>query len=221
MIAIQNLPILNCAREILTDIYQLRANCSVPADELSASLQHFVTMAKKHLYTESMIEKAHFLLSIALDEAYVSCSQNKGKALNIFSKHYSQANGGEVFFDVLEHYINYYEEYKPLLELAFVILVTGFRGKYAVQEDGLKILLLKRQQLSNILYSEHTLQKKVKSCSKQRKSRVARAVFRKKYWLAAITTLMLVFFTSNKILSYQLELLKVSAIQQSTLTQNT
>lgn len=212
----QTLALLDCTRDTMGLIYQLRANQAISIEQLNDALDHCQTTMKKHLYTESMIEKTYYLLCIAIDEAYANCAAKQpGTAINLLAKHYRQSNGGECFFDVLEHYLNFNDEYRPLLELCFMILGSGFRGKYALHKEGAAILLKKRQQLSNLLYGDYQLPNVVVA---QKPTRLAARllharIFHKKYWLTLVLIVLLLLFGGNAILHYQVNLLQANVTQ--------
>ena len=213
---LQTLPLLHCTRDTLTLIYQLRADQPVSIAQLHSALEQCKAGMKKHLYTESMADKTHYLLCIAIDEAYANCTtKEKGTAMNLLATQYRQANGGERFFDVLEHYINFNDEYRPLLELCFVILSSGFRGQYALPKDGTAILLKKRQQLSNLLYGDYRLQAPVADHVHPRlvNRMLSARIFHKKYWLSLIVAGALILFTGNMVLQYQVDLLQAHVNQ--------
>jgi type IV/VI secretion system ImpK/VasF family protein len=217
MNTVQTLPLLDCTRHSLTLIYKLRTQQSVNIEELTDALDRCKTVMKKHLYTESMVEKTDYLLSSAIDEAYANCAAKApGTAMNLLATHYRQANGGERFFDVLEHYINFNDEYRPLLELCFVILGSGFRGKFALHEDGAAILLKKRQQLSNMLYGDYHVPTQVTVSAKPRLVHrlLAARIFHKKYWLSLIAAGIVISFAGDYVLQYQVDLLQAN-VQQS------
>jgi type IV/VI secretion system ImpK/VasF family protein len=214
----QTLPLLNCTREILTLIYQLRANQAVSIEKLTYALDCYKIVIKKNLYTESMIAKTDYLLSIAIDEAYANCAAKEtGTAINLLAIHYRQANGGEQFFDLLEHYIDFSDEYRPLLELCFVILGSGFRGKFALQKNGATILLKKRQQLSNMLYGDYRLPEQTTVSARPRLVHrlLSARILHKKYWLSLIVVALVILFAGNYVLQYQVDLLYANVRQSS------
>ena len=217
----QTLPLLNCTRNTLTLVYQLRAHQPVSIAQLQSALEQCKALMKKHLYTESMIDKTHYLLCIAIDEAYANCAEKeKGTAMNLLATQYRQANGGERFFEVLEHYINFNDEYRPLLELCFVILNSGFRGQFALPKDGMAILLKKRQQLSNLLYGDYRIAASVSPVARPRLAErcLSARIFHKKYWISLIAAGAIILFAGNMVLQYQVDLLQANVNQsQATL----
>ncbi len=96
---------------------------------------------------------ARFVLCAMLDEAVLNTvwgSSSIWAQQGLLSSLHNETNGGETFFVVLDRLLKEPNASLELLELMFVCLSLGFKGRYAIQDRGQEQL----EELRNIVF-EH------------------------------------------------------------------
>lgn len=85
-------------------------------------------------YHPSVIEKSTYVLCVALDEAIAHTSWGeKGGWVNhsLLSSMFTQRNGGEIFFVLLDKACQQPKLLIDFIELVYILLILGFKGKYS------------------------------------------------------------------------------------------
>lgn len=112
-------------------------------------------------YHSSIIEKSCFCLCSAFDEAilYTEWGENvRWENNSLLSKVFSQRNGGEAFFTLLEKACEQPGKLVDFIELQYVLLMLGFKGRYR-NDDEEKLYQIKSNTYKTIRYfrSEYCL----------------------------------------------------------------
>ncbi len=90
-------------------------------------------------YHPSVIEKSTYILCAALDEAVAHTEWGrKGGWVNhsLLASMFTQRNGGEIFFVLLDKACQQPKLLKDFIELCYILLVLGFRGKFAGTDEN-------------------------------------------------------------------------------------
>ena len=105
-------------------------------------------------YHPSVIEKVCFILCAAFDELILYTSWGevaRWENHSLLSKVFSQRNGGEVFFQLLEQAGRQPAKLVDFLELQYVLIMLGFLGKYR-HDNRQKMNELQSELYSTILH---------------------------------------------------------------------
>lgn len=128
-------PLIAAAMPVLALATELQQPISVDPATLSKSLRHeikaFENAAFKNGYRTQMILAARYLLCALLDEVITQYHPDylwHEEALLLFFQ--QETWGGERFFIILERSCEDPKTYIDLLELGYICLSLGFKGKY-------------------------------------------------------------------------------------------
>lgn len=97
-------------------------------------LRDFKSSSISYDYHPSVVEKATYVLCVALDEAITHTSWGKdGGWVNhsLLSSMFTQRNGGEIFFVLLDKACQQPKLLIDFIELVYILLLLGFKGKYS------------------------------------------------------------------------------------------
>ncbi|CAA0084112.1 Uncharacterised protein [BD1-7 clade bacterium] len=136
-------PLLNAASELISYLISLsRVTTPENGEQVRQTLiDKLVAFRQQGLFLDyhpSVIDKSCFVLAAALDE--VILHSEWGEALSwenesLLSRIFNQRDGGEVFFDLLEQAKLQPSKLVDFLELQYIILCTGFLGRYRAVEN--------------------------------------------------------------------------------------
>ncbi|MGB0894594.1 MAG: type IVB secretion system protein IcmH/DotU [Parashewanella sp.] len=90
-------------------------------------------------YYPSVIEKSCFVLCAAFDEAILYTSWGEKahwENHSLLSKTFSERNGGEVFFQLLDKACIQPAKLVDFIELQYIILMLGFKGRYRHRDEA-------------------------------------------------------------------------------------
>nr|WP_284676540.1 type IVB secretion system protein IcmH/DotU [Vibrio sinus] len=140
---IHSSPLLNAASELIGILVTLprqgtSRNVSRFRQILLDGLTSFRTRGKHLDYHPNVIEKSCFVLCAALDEAILHTAwgeQARWENHSLLSSLFSQRNGGEAFFVVLENATQQPSKLLDFIELQYVLLQLGFKGKFRHEGD--------------------------------------------------------------------------------------
>ncbi|WP_087024166.1 type IVB secretion system protein IcmH/DotU [Thaumasiovibrio subtropicus] len=137
-LAIYGSPLLNAATELLAILVTLSRQ-GVPRDVdrfRQQILDGVANFKRRGLYLDyhpSVIDKSCFVLCAAFDEAILYTQwgdEARWENHTLLSKVFSQRNGGEVFFVLLEKASLQPTKLIDFIELQYVLLMMGFQGRY-------------------------------------------------------------------------------------------
>ena len=143
-LAVYNSPLLNSATELFAilvtlprqgeprDINRFRQRL---LDEISVFRQRGAYLE----YHPSIVEKSCFVLCAAFDEAilYTQWGEStRWENHSLLSKVFSQRNGGEAFFTLLDKASQQPANLVDFLELQYVLLMLGFKGRFRHDDES-------------------------------------------------------------------------------------
>lgn len=142
--AVYDSPLLNAATELLGMLVTLPRQTNPRDIERFRQrlLDAIVVFRQRGLYLDyhpSVIEKSCFVLCAAFDEAILYTSwgeQARWENHSLLSKVFSQRNGGEAFFVLLEKANQQPAKLVDFLELQYVLLMLGFKGRYRHEDEN-------------------------------------------------------------------------------------
>jgi type VI secretion system protein ImpK len=84
-------------------------------------------------------DKIKFMLCTELDEAMVEYLDKRelGRYRSLTEYYYKEQLGGEHFFDIIAAFLKSVHSNISVLSLSHIILCLGFKGQYALEENGL------------------------------------------------------------------------------------
>ncbi|WP_064609337.1 type IVB secretion system protein IcmH/DotU [Photobacterium sp. J15] len=137
-LAVYGSPLLNAATELLGILVTVpRQGSPRDVDRFRQKLLDAIAVFRQRgLYLEyhpSIIEKSCFVLCAAFDEAILYTSwgeRTRWENHSLLSKVFSQRNGGEVFFALLDKASQQPAKLVDFIELQYVLLMLGFKGRY-------------------------------------------------------------------------------------------
>ena len=141
----RNKPIADVASECLMLILQLRStnnygNPESLSSHLSQLFERFEREARSAGIDNEKISKAKFALVAFLDETIISSSWNQKEiwlAEPLQIKMFDTFNAGEEFFTYLEELRQRSSANRDVLEIYYLCLALGFKGKYQLQSPEL------------------------------------------------------------------------------------
>ncbi len=123
-------------------ILRLKAGIVQPSNELRPKinqlLQEFESRALRYRYRESLIQVTKFGLASFVDEAVLTNDFNlkeEWEKYPIQLEHFGEHLAGNKFFDKLDALIRQIEVTADAVEVYYVSMLLGFKGKYAVYEQ--------------------------------------------------------------------------------------
>ncbi|UTM57047.1 type IVB secretion system protein IcmH/DotU [Photobacterium sp. CCB-ST2H9] len=142
--AVYGSPLLNAATELLGILVTVpRQGSPRDIDRFRQKLLDAIALFRQRgLYLEyhpSIIDKSCFVLCAAFDEAilYTSWGERaRWENHSLLSKVFSQRNGGEAFFALLEKASQQPGKLVDFIELQYVLLMLGFKGRYRHDDES-------------------------------------------------------------------------------------
>ncbi|EPR4993802.1 type IVB secretion system protein IcmH/DotU [Vibrio navarrensis] len=142
-LAVYGSPLLNAATELLGTLVTLPRQ-GAPRDIerfRQRLLDAIMTFRQRGIYLEyhpSIVEKSCFVLCAAFDEAILYTAwgaKARWENHSLLSKVFSQRNGGEAFFQLLEKASQQPGKLVDFIELQYVLLMLGFQGRYRHRDE--------------------------------------------------------------------------------------
>jgi len=137
-------PLVRAASPLLLLAGQLRSTLSVP--DVSGLRRHtleeirrFEERARAAAAPSEVVTAARYVLCAALDEAVLSTpwgAQSEWAQQTLLVALHREAWGGEKFFDMLDRVSGDPARHIDLMELQYLVLAFGFKGKYQVADRG-------------------------------------------------------------------------------------
>lgn len=149
--------------------------------KLSSMLHVFEEEAEKNGASYESIQGAKYCLCTFLDEtaAHTGWADDNWALKSLLVSFFNETSGGEKFFDITEHSKKNSEKNLYLLELIYVCLQFGYKGKYRllpngdlslekIQNELLKIIESKRPPAFSLLLTYNKIEEEVVSNKKIR-----------------------------------------------------
>lgn len=138
-------PLVGAANILLLTAGQLRDTTTHPDPDMlrnlvARELTDFENSARAIGETPEVIFTARYLLCTFMDEIVLSTpwgSQSIWSQQTLLSKFHNEVGGGEKFFQILDKLLQEPSRNLVLLELIYLCLALGFKGKYRVQPGGI------------------------------------------------------------------------------------
>lgn len=144
-LAIYGSPLLNTATELLGILVTIKRQ-GTPRDinrfrqKLLFAIDAFRLRGMHLDYHPSVIEKSCFVLCAAFDEAvlYTEWGERaRWENQSLLSKVFSQRDGGEAFFVLLDKASQQPNKLVDFIELQYVLLALGFKGRFRHEDERL------------------------------------------------------------------------------------
>jgi type VI secretion system protein ImpK len=137
-------PLVRAASPLLLLAGQLRSTLSVPdvgglRRHALEEIRRFEERARAAAVSSDVVTAARYVLCAGLDEAVLSTpwgAQSEWAQQTLLVALHREAWGGEKFFDMLDRVGSDPARHIELMELQYLCLALGFRGKYQVAERG-------------------------------------------------------------------------------------
>jgi type VI secretion system protein ImpK len=152
-------PLVAAANPLLDVVPQLRATLQHPdparlRDSLALSIRTFETRAQAAGVRPEHIIAARYALCTLLDEAAAATpwgGSGTWASHSLLVMFHNEAWGGEKFFQLLSKLAQDPAANRDLLELMYVCLALGFKGRYQVLDNGKAALDALRERLAGML----------------------------------------------------------------------
>ncbi len=152
-------PLENAASGLLALLTQLNHSRQHPdADGLRSriikEIQHFQTEAISKNIDQETVYAARYVLCTTLDEAVLNTpwGSNSGwSQKNLLSTFHKEVSGGERFFQLLKSFGQNPSKNLYILELMYLCLALGFKGRYRIVNGGMDKLAQIREWLYQLI----------------------------------------------------------------------
>lgn len=137
-------PLMNAATELLGILVTIKRQ-GAPRDinrfrqQLLDAIEAFRLRGLHLDYHPNVIEKSCFVLCAAFDEAVLYTpwgERARWENHSLLSKVFLQRNGGEAFFILLEKACQQPNKLSDFIELQYVLLTLGFKGRYRHEDES-------------------------------------------------------------------------------------
>lgn len=135
-------PLLNLASQLRNTVTQ--DNVLGLRDELIQQLRLFEDKARTVGSSQETVLTARYLLCTAIDESVLGTpwgSESDWASQSLLSTFHNETWGGEKFFQVMDNMMNEPSRNLEILELIYICLAFGFKGKYGISDRGNSQLL--------------------------------------------------------------------------------
>jgi len=152
-------PLLAAANPLLDVVPQLRATLQHPdpaglREFLAQGIKTFEARAQAGGVRPEKVVAARYALCTLLDEAIASTpwgGSGTWAKQSLLVMFHNEGWGGEKFFQLLSKLAEDPASNRDLLELMYVCLALGFKGRYQVQDNGKEALETLRERLAQML----------------------------------------------------------------------
>lgn len=143
-VAGQSNRILSAANRLITVLSALGNTLSHPnvpqlQQELASEISNLDHALKQLGVRNEEALTARYILCAAIDEAILDTpwgAESGWGGRSLLRVYHNETSGGERFFDLLDQVSARPSEYRELIELFYVLLSLGFRGRYALDPSG-------------------------------------------------------------------------------------
>jgi len=168
----QNAPtdLVSLAAPVFDLILRVKAGIVTPSTELrpqvAAMLQKYEERALRHRFSEKIVRLAKFALAAFVDETVLTNDfplKEEWEKYPLQLEYFGEHLAGNKFFDRLESMLRQTEAAADAIEVYYVCLLLGFKGKYAVYLENELLDVIQRTgaalqrigRLKNIELSPH------------------------------------------------------------------
>mgnify|MGYP001828082410 FL=1 len=152
--------ILSASNTLITVLSALSNSMSHPnvaqlQQELATEIGIFDTKLKQARVRNEEALTARYILCSAIDEIVMNTpwgAESGWSQRSLLRVYHNEASGGERFFVLLDQLMARPQEYRNLLELFYVLLHMGFKGKYHLDPAGDARIDTLRERLHQDLY---------------------------------------------------------------------
>ena len=152
--------ILSASTTLITVLSALSNSMSHPnvaqlQQELATEIGIFDTKLKQARVRNEEALTARYILCSAIDEIVMNTpwgAESGWSQRSLLRVYHNEASGGERFFVLLDQLMARPQEYRNLLELFYVLLHMGFKGKYHLDPAGDARIDTLRERLHQDLY---------------------------------------------------------------------
>lgn len=154
-------PIETCASKLLTLLANLNSAKNHPSPDalkskLITELKEFQINCSKNSIPEATASTASYVLCTALDEAILHSSwgqESNWSKQSLLSTFHQDVTGGERFYQILKTSSTDVAQNSDILELMYICLSLGFKGRYRMVDGGEDKLIRVRNWLFDTLSS--------------------------------------------------------------------
>ncbi|MAK90123.1 MAG: hypothetical protein CMI13_02650 [Oleibacter sp.] len=137
-------PLLTEARDIIALATNLRTLTPANSvEQLRLDVENLFRQFTHHLKEQGIPEEvlltARYLLCCLVDELVLSTPwgiESRWSQQTLLSKYHNETSGGEKFFLIANKLMEHPQNNLDLIELCYICLAMGFRGKYRVSQSG-------------------------------------------------------------------------------------
>ncbi len=163
----QSNPILAASNTLIAVLTALSNSLSHPniaqlQQELATEISKLDNRLQQRGVSNEEALTARYILCTAIDEAVMNTPWGADSGWgqrSLLRVYHNEASGGERFFTLLDQLMSRPGEYHDLLELFYVLLNMGFKGKYQLDSAGDSRLETLREQLYQALYGQQPYQR--------------------------------------------------------------
>jgi type VI secretion system protein ImpK len=156
----QSNSILSASNTLITVLSALSNSMSHPniaqlQQELATEIGNLDARLSQAGVRNEEAQTARYVLCTALDEAVMNTPWGVDSGWgqrSLLRVYHNEASGGERFFVLLDQLMARPQEYRDLLELFYVLLCMGFKGKYHLDPAGDSRIDTMRERLHQDLY---------------------------------------------------------------------
>lgn len=132
-------------------ILRLKAGIVQPSNDLrpkvASMLQDFEKRAERHRYNPKVTQVAKFGLAAFVDEAVLTNNfplRQEWERNPLQLEYFGEQLAGEKFFDKLEAMLNQIEITQDAVEVYYICMLLGFKGKYAIYEKDKLLAIMQK-----------------------------------------------------------------------------
>lgn len=139
------------AGQIFDLVLRLKAGIVQPSNDLrpkiSAMLGEFEKRAERYRYNPKVTQVAKFGLAAFVDEAVLTNNfplRQEWEKNPLQLEYFGEQLAGEKFFDKLDAMLNQIEITQDAVEVYYVCMLLGFKGKYAIYEKDKLLAIMQK-----------------------------------------------------------------------------
>ena len=152
-------PIIDAATTLLSLAIELKqatqiSNINMLHKQCMSHIKEFEQQLRQDETDADTIAEARYAICSLLDEIVLNApwgANSIWSTKSLLSVFYKQTWGGEQFFKIIDERVKNPINNQYLLELLFLCLQLGFKGKYRVQENGFERLEVEKERLFAVL----------------------------------------------------------------------
>lgn len=137
-------------------ILRLRAGIVAPSNELrpqvAAMLEDFEKRAERYRFNHKIVQVAKFALAAFVDETVLTNNfplRDEWEKYPLQLEYFGEQLAGNKFFDKLDAMLKQIDATKDAVEIYYVCMLLGFKGRYAIYEQDKFLAIM--QTIANAL----------------------------------------------------------------------